>query len=72
MKILYIFKNGSLHCKRLGRYVEISWKRQRNLEWMLAEERIKNWGENLGDEEGARKRNLNFGEKMNFPFYKKN
>lgn len=35
------------------------------LEWMLAEERIKNWGENLGDEEGARKRNLNFWRKMN-------
>ena len=44
------------------------------LEWMLAEERIKNWGENLGDEEGARKRNLNFWRKMNafLPFYKKN
>lgn len=35
------------------------------LEWMLAEERIKNWGENLGEEEGARKRNLNFWRKMN-------
>ena len=30
------------------------------LEWMLVEERIKKLGENLGDEEGARKRNLNF------------
>ncbi len=41
------------------------------LEWMLAEERIKNWGENLGDEEGARKRNLNFWRKMNvfLPFF---
>lgn len=35
------------------------------LEYMLAEERIKNWGENLGEEEGARKRNLNFWRKMN-------
>ena len=35
------------------------------LEWMLAEERIKNWGENLGNEEGARRKNLNFWRKMN-------
>lgn len=35
------------------------------LEWMLDEERIKNWGEDLGDEDNARKRNLNFWRKMN-------
>jgi len=35
------------------------------LEYMLDEERIKNWGETLGDENGARKRNLNFWRKMN-------
>jgi len=36
------------------------------LEYMLDEERIKNWGENLGgDENNARKRNLNFWRKMN-------
>ncbi|WP_379964080.1 PD-(D/E)XK nuclease family protein [Epilithonimonas sp. UC225_85] len=35
------------------------------LEWMLDEERIKNWGENLGDDDNARKRNLNFWRKMN-------
>lgn len=36
------------------------------LGYMLDEERIKNWGENLGDDENnARKRNLNFWRKMN-------
>lgn len=35
------------------------------LYWMLAEERIKNWGENLGQEEGALRKNLNFWKKMN-------
>lgn len=35
------------------------------LDYMLAEERIKNWGENLGDEDSVRKRNLNFWRKMN-------
>lgn len=35
------------------------------LQWMLDEERIKNWGELLGDEDNARKRNLNFWRKMN-------
>jgi hypothetical protein len=40
------------------------------LEWMLAEERIKNWGENLGDEDGARRKNLNFWRKMNVFFPK--
>jgi len=38
---------------------------QKILEWMLDEERIKNWGEDLGDEDNARKRNLNFWRKMN-------
>ncbi len=38
---------------------------QKILLWMLDEERIKNWGENLGDEDNARKRNLNFWRKMN-------
>ena len=33
--------------------------------WMLDEERIKNWGENLGDDDNPRKRNLNFWRKMN-------
>ena len=33
--------------------------------WMLDEERIKNWGENLGDDDSPRKRNLNFWRKMN-------
>lgn len=44
------------------------------LQYMLDEERIKNWGENLGDEEDtARKRNLNFWKKMNIflPLLKK-
>ena len=35
------------------------------LEYMLDEERIKNWGESLGDDNNARKRNLNFWRKMN-------
>lgn len=35
------------------------------LQWMLDEERIKNWGEDLGDDDNARKRNLNFWRKMN-------
>lgn len=35
------------------------------LQWMLDEERIKNWSENLGEEENARKRFLNFWKKMN-------
>ncbi len=35
------------------------------LDYMLDEERIKNWGENLGDEDTPRKRNLNFWKKMN-------
>lgn len=35
------------------------------LEYMLDEERIKNWGETLGDEDNARRRNLNFWKKMN-------
>ena len=35
------------------------------LEYMLDDERIKNWGETLGDEDNARKRNLNFWKKMN-------
>ena len=38
---------------------------QKILEWMLDEERIKNWGEDLGDEDNARRRNLNFWRKMN-------
>lgn len=38
---------------------------QKILLWMLDEERIKNWGENLGDEDNPRKRNLNFWRKMN-------
>ncbi|MCD9855252.1 PD-(D/E)XK nuclease family protein [Epilithonimonas sp. JDS] len=38
---------------------------QKILEWMLDEERIKNWGEDLGDDDNARKRNLNFWRKMN-------
>lgn len=38
---------------------------QKILDWMLDEERIKNWGENLGDGDNARKRNLNFWRKMN-------
>ena len=33
---------------------------QKILEWMLDEERIKNWGEDLGEEDNPRKRNLNF------------
>ncbi len=33
------------------------------LEYMFDEERIKNWGETLGEEDNARQRNLNFGEK---------
>ena len=35
------------------------------LEYMLDDERIKNWGEKLGDGDNARKRNLNFWKKMN-------
>lgn len=35
------------------------------LEYMLDEERIKNWGETLGEGDNARKRNLNFWKKMN-------
>lgn len=35
------------------------------LQWMLDEERIKNWGEQLGDDDNPRKRNLNFWKKMN-------
>ena len=35
------------------------------LEYMLDDERIKNWGEMLGDGDNARKRNLNFWKKMN-------
>ena len=35
------------------------------LEYMLDDERIKNWGETLGDGDNARKRNLNFWKKMN-------
>jgi len=38
---------------------------QNILDWMLDEERIKNWGENLGDGDNARKRNLSFWRKMN-------
>lgn len=38
---------------------------QKILLWMLDEERIKNWGENLGDDDSPRKRNLNFWRKMN-------
>ena len=35
------------------------------LEYMLDDERIKNWGEMLGDGDNARKRNLNFWKRMN-------
>ena len=35
------------------------------LEYMLDDERIKSWGEMLGDGNNARKRNLNFWKKMN-------
>lgn len=35
------------------------------LQYMLDEERIKNWGEDLGAEDGPRRRNLNFWRKMN-------
>ena len=35
------------------------------LEYMLDDERIKNWGETLGDGDNARKRNLNLWKKMN-------
>lgn len=35
------------------------------LSYMLDEERIKNWGEDLGDENSPRKKNLNFWKKMN-------
>ena len=35
------------------------------LEYMLDEERIKNWGETLGDEDGARRKNLSFWRRMN-------
>lgn len=34
------------------------------LQYMFDEERIKNWGENLGEEDNARKRNLDFWRKM--------
>ncbi|MDY3362956.1 PD-(D/E)XK nuclease family protein [Riemerella anatipestifer] len=34
------------------------------LEYMFDEERIKNWGETLGEEDSARQRNLNFWRKM--------
>lgn len=37
---------------------------QKILEWMLDEERIKNWGEELGEDDNPRKRNLNFWRKM--------
>jgi len=45
---------------------------QKILLWMLDEERIKNWGENLGEDDNPRKRNLNFWRKMNefLPFLK--
>ena len=44
------------------------------LEYMLDDERIKNWGETLGDGDNARKRNLNFWKKMNvfLPKFKEN
>lgn len=35
------------------------------LDYMFAEERIKNWGENLGEHTETRKRNLDFWRKMN-------
>ena len=35
------------------------------LEYMFDDERIKNWGETLGDGDNVRKRNLNFWKKMN-------
>lgn len=35
------------------------------LDYMLDDERIKNWGESLGDDDNARRRNLNFWKKMN-------
>ena len=35
------------------------------LEYMFDDERIKNWGETLGDGDNARKRNLDFWKKMN-------
>lgn len=38
---------------------------QKILEYMFDEERIKNWGESLGEENNARNRNLNFWKKMN-------
>lgn len=38
---------------------------QKILLWMLDEERIKNWGELLGEDDNPRKRNLNFWRKMN-------
>ncbi len=38
---------------------------QKILLWMLDEERIKNWGENLGEGDTPRKRNLNFWRRMN-------
>ena len=44
------------------KFTENDWK---VLEYMFDEERIKNWGENLGDDDNARKRNLNFWRKMN-------
>ncbi|WP_028123083.1 PD-(D/E)XK nuclease family protein [Epilithonimonas tenax] len=45
--------------------MKFSEKDQKILEWMLDEERIKNWGEDLGEEDNPRKRNLNFWRKMN-------
>ena len=44
------------------------------LEYMLDDERIKNWGETLGDGDNARKRNLNFWKKINvfLPKFKEN
>ena len=38
---------------------------QKILLWMLDEERIKNWGDDLGEGDNPRKRNLNFWRKMN-------
>lgn len=38
---------------------------QKILEYMLDDERIKNWGESLGEEDNARKKNLHFWRKMN-------
>lgn len=38
---------------------------QKVLEYMLDEERVRNWGESLGEGDNVRKRNLNFWKKMN-------